>query len=73
MAPMAAMARMASVASMAPLDTKMKGLVLIMCWDTTILEKWLCFLTISVLKVNFGSERSRSSRRVDKIDGEHLE
>ena len=35
------------------------------------MEKWLCLLTISAPIVNFGSEGSRSSRRVDKIDGEH--
>ena len=63
----------AAMASMAPLDTKLKGLVLMMCWDTTTMEQWLCLLTISAPTVNFGSERPRSSGRVDKIDGEHLE
>ena len=56
-----------------PLYTKLKGLVLMMCWDTTTMEKWLCLLTIPAPEVNFGSERSGSSRRVDKIDGEHPE
>ena len=64
---------MASMASVAPLDTKLKGLVLMMCWDTTTMGKWLCLLTTSAPKVHCGSERSRSSRRVDKIDGEHPE
>ena len=47
--------------------------VLMMCWDTTTVDKWLCLLTISAPIVNYCSERSRSSRRVDEIDGEHAE
>ena len=66
---MASMDSMAPMASMVPLDTKLKGLVSLMCWDMTTLGKWLCLLAIFAPKMNCGSERSRSSRRVGKIDG----
>ena len=54
-------------------NTKVNGLVSMMCWDMTFLGNWLCPLTVLAPKANFGSERSRSSRRVDEFDGEHPE
>ena len=56
-AKMAAMATVAKMAAMTSMDTKLKGLVSMMCWDMTILGKWLCLLTISAPKVNFPEVR----------------
>ena len=34
-------------------NTKVSGLVSMMCWDTTVLGKWLCLLTVIAPKANF--------------------